>query len=220
MSSSSSSSSSSSYASPPLLGTPYILAQSASNASQTHLTQITPSLCSNLSAFKSLLRSSRALDDSIALRLNRANALHRSSSNQDGDSCDSFWNELTTRWNERTNVLAFCDQVHLRETDIPATPTDSTRIEHRLDRDRDRITEQGRGETPVQVKRRQLRTEINVEAIIRARSLDLFVSRCPYHPQQPAPLPLPDYTTDTSSYGADADAPRGRDGRGGVNWNG
>ncbi|SGZ08308.1 BQ5605_C030g10784 [Microbotryum silenes-dioicae] len=212
-------SSSSSSPPSPLLGTPYILAQSTPTSSQTHLTQITPSLCSNLSAFKALLRSSRALDDSIALRLNRVSALHRSFSNPDGDSCDSFWNELTTRWNERTRVLAFCDQVHLDQArTLPIPTADSTRIEKGLDHDR--LTTQGRGETEVEVKRRQLRTETNVEAIIRARSLDLFLSRCPYHPQQPAPMPLPGYTTDNSLTPGDAVARRGRDGRGRVNWNG
>lgn len=94
--------------SPPLLGTPYIQSQSSSSTP----TLVTPSTCQNLSAFKSLLRQSRGLDDSITTRLNRANALNRNTGGgKGGGECESVWKELGERWGERNRVLSYCDQV-------------------------------------------------------------------------------------------------------------
>ncbi|KAI5474442.1 hypothetical protein MNV49_003261 [Pseudohyphozyma bogoriensis] len=96
----------------PLLGTSYLLSLSASSPP----TQITPSICANLSAFKALLRASRAFDDGIPVRLNRAHALLNTgqASGRAGRSvptteseCQKFWEELMGRWEERTRVLGF-----------------------------------------------------------------------------------------------------------------
>jgi hypothetical protein len=58
-----------------------------------------PSTCLNLSAFKDVLRQSRAVDDTVLVRLNRAQALARdrsssSSSSSDQQVCSTFFNQL------------------------------------------------------------------------------------------------------------------------------
>lgn len=58
-----------------------------------------------------------------------------------------------------------------------------------------------------------------VESIIRTRSLAMFQSRCPYHPQTPAAPPLP-ISLDDEVERDERQRHRGRDGRGGVRWNG
>ncbi|ORY54863.1 caffeine-induced death protein 2, partial [Leucosporidium creatinivorum] len=142
-------------------------------SSPTQRTPVTPTLCSNLSAFKSLLRQSRALDDSIILRLNRASALSRSMADGRGsqvgeNECEGFWKELTERWGERGEVLRFCDAAVAQGTGERELP-----VETGLSRE---ITLKGRGES--ERDRRQIHTEIDVESIVRARSLAFFASRC------------------------------------------
>lgn len=204
----------------PLLGTPYIVSQSPSQSSSTITTAITPTLCQNLSAFKTLLRQSRALDDSIILRLNRASALARGNTGipggnsaglvaKDGE-CDVFWCELVARWKERGEMLKFCDASVAQGVQANQLP-----IETGLDRE---ATLKGRGESERDVKRRQIHNEIDVEEIIRARSLQFFTSRCPSHPQQPPPPPLP--KTGIPEKDEPGSGRRGRDSRGGVRWNG
>lgn len=60
--------------------------------------------------------------------------------------------------------------------------------------------------------------EVDIERIIRQRSLDLFRSRCPSHPLTPAPPSLvdPDNPADRDARGRR----KGRDQSGGVRWNG
>ena len=133
----------------PLLGTPYILSQSSSTSGATQRTAITPSLCSNLTAFKNLLRQSRALDDSIILRLHRASALARSVADgrgpQVGDAeCDLFWKDLTERWTERVETLRFCDAAVAQGVGAKELP-----VETGLSRE---ITLKGRGESERDVK--------------------------------------------------------------------
>ncbi|KAK4046866.1 hypothetical protein OIV83_005762 [Microbotryomycetes sp. JL201] len=204
----------------PLLGTPYIISQSpTSHDPQTTITTaITPTLCQNLSAFKSLLRNSRALDDSIILRLNRAAALARGNNGTTSGGgggvghgeCDVFWNELVARWKERGEMLKFCDASVAQGIEANQLP-----VETGLDRE---ATLKGRGESERDVKRRQIHNEIDVEEIVRARSLQFFASRCPSHPQQPSVPDLP--KTGIPDRDEPGSGRRGRDARGGVRWNG
>ncbi|KAM0792675.1 hypothetical protein ACM66B_002455 [Microbotryomycetes sp. NB124-2] len=203
-------SSSNSSSNGPLLGTPYILSQSPTSPATTQTIAITPTLCQNLTAFKNLLRQSRALDDSIILRLNRASALARGTNGVGHGECDVFWNELRERWSERGEMLKFCDASVAQGIEANQLP-----VETGLDRE---ATLKGRGESERDVKRRQIHNEIDVEEIIRARSLQFFTSRCPNHPQQP-PLPaLP--KTGIPERDEPGSGRRGRDARGGVRWNG
>jgi len=60
-------------ASGPLLGSDYL--RSVPQIPQG-IEPLSPSLCSNISRFKTLLANYRKLDDSVILRLNRAHALN------------------------------------------------------------------------------------------------------------------------------------------------
>ncbi|KAK4050040.1 hypothetical protein OIO90_005230 [Microbotryomycetes sp. JL221] len=203
-------------ASGPLLGTPYIVSQSptasSSNANpSTTTTIITPTLCQNLSAFKTLLKQSRVLDDSIILRLNRTSALNRTNDNiNQSNECDMFWKELLSRWTERVEMLKFCDASVAQGIQANQLP-----VETGLDRE---ATLKGRGESERDVKRRQIHNEIDVEEIVRARSLQFFTSRCPSHSQLPPPPTLP--KTGIPDKDEPGSGRRGRDARGGVRWNG
>lgn len=143
----------------PLLGTAYLLSQSPAAAP---VVTVPASLCMNLSLFKSHLRSLRSLDDSITTRLNRADALSRTSSalrpNRElqgvgAPECDAFWNELVQGWKARGEVLQHClgvvDGLVIKE---------AYGVEKGLDRDRKML---GRGESEAQVKRRQIHMEVS-----------------------------------------------------------
>ncbi|GAA5894066.1 hypothetical protein JCM5296_001002 [Sporobolomyces johnsonii] len=199
----------------PLLGTPYLLSQSHSSSS-TQRTRITPSLCSNLSAFKSLLSQSRKLDDAITTRLNRASALARAHGQPGGGECQAVWEQLVERWGERGQVLTYCDRVLAEQG--KGKERERMQEEKGLSAD---LGELGRGRLAEDdIKRRQLVTELSVESIIRARSLSFFLSRCPDHPQDHPPLPeLPKLGADDETE-EERRRRRGRDGRGGVRWGG
>ncbi|GAA5964237.1 hypothetical protein JCM21900_002877 [Sporobolomyces salmonicolor] len=202
----------------PLLGTPYLVSQSHSSASSTERTRITPSLCSNLSAFKSLLAQSRKLDDAITTRLNRASALARSHGQPGGGECQAVWEQLVERWGERGEVLAYCDRVLAEQGQGTRKGKERMPEEKGLSAD---VGELGRGRLAEDdIKRRQLVTELSVESIIRARSLSFFLSRCPDHPQDHPPLPeLPKLGADDETE-EERRRRRGRDARGGVRWGG
>lgn len=62
----------------PLLGSAYL--SSTSLIPPQSPSDLSPSLCLNITLFKQTLKRYRALDDAIVLRLNRDSALHRSDS--------------------------------------------------------------------------------------------------------------------------------------------
>lgn len=66
----------------PILGSAYLTSQSLIPPASPH--DPSPSLCLNLSLFKTTLKKYRALDDSITTRLNRDAALHRADSFNSG----------------------------------------------------------------------------------------------------------------------------------------
>lgn len=117
----------------PLLGTAFLLSQSASSpsatassssaapSSATH-TAITPSVCTDYSLFKRLVDQSRRVsDDAITVRLNRAAALGggavagRGAREMGAGECDAVWRELVGRWSERGEALSYCDRVLLEQ---------------------------------------------------------------------------------------------------------
>lgn len=140
----------------PLLGTPYLLSLSPNSPSTSTPAPLPPSLCQNLSAFKSHLRASRSLDDSIILRLNRAQALSgntiRGLTNDPtalerrrvGErECDIFWRELVGVWDRRTAELGYCEGL------VGEGKESGLGMEKGLSRDR---TALGRGEGQGEVK--------------------------------------------------------------------
>ncbi|GAA5910119.1 hypothetical protein JCM6882_006521 [Rhodosporidiobolus microsporus] len=221
----------------PLLGTPYLLSQSPSSApsssptpptAQTH-TRVTPNVCQNLTLFLSLLSRSRQLsDDAITVRLNRASALGgaavtgRSAREMGESECAAVWRELTQRWEERNEVLTYCDRV-LRGEKV-RDEKGNVREELGLSADRGDL---GRGRrTEEEIKLSTLSTAASVESIIRQRSLSLFLSRCPSSlastsassPQAAVNLPIlgtPEERADEEERRRRA---RGRDERGNVRW--
>lgn len=134
----------------PLLGSAYLKSQSAPSPKPL---PATPSLCLNLSLFKSHLKSLRAVDDSIILRINRSDALSRalasSPPNRENSTvgqteCNAFWDELTEGWNGRNSILSGCLDVMDKSIKV-----EQYGVENGLDRNR---TAMGRGETELQVK--------------------------------------------------------------------
>mgnify|MGYP001559437197 CR=1 FL=1 len=125
-----------------LLGTPYILSQQPTRTTPS----LTPSLCQNLTLFKSLLRTSRAVDDSIILRLNRADALSRRAAEGRAAGvgereCEGFWRELLGKWEERGAMLGYCEG-------LASGQVKEMRVEERLSADRGVL---GRGESEQEV---------------------------------------------------------------------
>ncbi|GAA5873541.1 hypothetical protein JCM3774_000045 [Rhodotorula dairenensis] len=211
---------------------------SSSSSSATH-TRITPAVCDNYSLFKRLLdQSRRASDDAITTRLNRAAALAgtvvsgRGSAREMGPTeCDAVWRDIVARWDERSKALEYCDRAlrHTQETGTIASA--ATTAPARPDRSRaDEIApvrglsadwkEQGRGiMDEAELKRSRLQTELAVEQIIRARTLALFSSRCPSHPQSNPPVPALPVLGGTGNEDEERRRRRGRDERGRVRWN-
>ncbi|GAA5841597.1 hypothetical protein JCM11251_004227 [Rhodosporidiobolus azoricus] len=215
----------------PLLGTPYLLSQSpstsaASPSSQTH-TRITPNVCQNLTLFLSLLSRSRQLsDDAITVRLNRASALSGSAASGRGaremgeSECAAVWAELQQRWEERNEVLTYCDRV-LRGEKV-RDEKGEVRAELGLSADRGDL---GRGRRSEEdMKLATLRTASSVESIIRQRSLSLFFSRCPSSvasassPAAALNLPILGTPEEREREAEQRKKARGRDERGNVRW--
>ncbi|GAA5959063.1 hypothetical protein JCM8115_005625 [Rhodotorula mucilaginosa] len=215
---------------------------SSSPSSSTH-TRITPAVCDNYSLFKRLLdQSRRASDDAITTRLNRAAALAgtvvsgRGSAREMGPTeCDAVWRDIVARWDERSKALEYCDKAlrHTQETGRIATTTTAAAAATATRPDRSREDEiapvrglsadwkeQGRGVMDeAELKRSRLQTELAVEQIIRARTLALFASRCPSHPQSDPPMPALPVLGGNENEDEERRRRRGRDERGRVRWN-
>jgi len=164
----------------PLLGS---LAIQAPSSPQT--IHVSPSTCHNLSVFKDILKEYRRLDDTIIMRLNRANATVRDQERirrggragtvQD-QACESLWRELVGNWKRRTELLEYC-----------TTVVDQALIEKRRTLEGQAELEDATSRSKIQgavfedeVKRNQVRNEVTVEGIIRKRSVEAFRSRCQY----------------------------------------
>jgi len=165
---------------PSLLGS---LAVQAPSSPQ--IVHVSSSTCHDLSLFKDLLKEYRKLDDSITMRLNRANAAVRDQERDHGgprpgkgnvqdQACSFLWHELIGNWNRRTKLVEYCVAV----------------VDRSLNEKRKSIEDQY-GDPSAQrktqaalfaeeVKRNQVYNELAVEAIVRQRSLDAFRSRCKY----------------------------------------
>ncbi|PWZ03318.1 hypothetical protein BCV70DRAFT_220305 [Testicularia cyperi] len=202
---------------------------------------LTENTCLSVSAFKELLRQYRSLDDGITTRLNRSFARSRdlgdssapsllsSSTGRSTDSkdlgtstygtptqtaCLELWNQLTSLWIGREEVVRFCVNVvdaqtsptttttlakHQQSTMAPPSPSKFAR-DSRLDADlsppsssHSSYTSSGsRAESSIDVLKRQLHNELTIEQIIRARSLDAFKSRCRFFQPNPPPGPQGD----------------------------
>ncbi|KXN86261.1 Coiled-coil domain-containing protein 58 [Leucoagaricus sp. SymC.cos] len=153
--------------------------QGPSPNSQT--VHVSPSTCQDLSLFKDILREYRRLDDTIAMRLNRANATMRDQQrehNSSGESvqnqaCAYLWRELVENWKRRTQLVEYCSAVvdqPMKEKREALEKTDDPREQRKIQS----------AIFAAQVKRNQVHNELTVENIIRIRAIETFRSRCQY----------------------------------------
>jgi len=144
---------------------------------------VSPTTCQDLSLFKDILKEYRRLDDTIAMRLNRANAtmrdqdrihgLRQGSSLQD-EACEYIWRELVGNWKRRTQLIEYCIAV----VDQSLAEKRGALEGHEQAPPNRRISEGAIYED--EVKRKQVHTELTVEGIVRKRSAHAFRARCQY----------------------------------------
>ncbi|KAF9451714.1 hypothetical protein P691DRAFT_723488 [Macrolepiota fuliginosa MF-IS2] len=150
---------------------------------------VSPSTCQDLSLFKDILREYRRLDDTITMRLNRANATMRdqqrehdsgSRENVQNQACAYLWRELVANWKRRTQLVQYCSAV----------------VDQSLKEKREALQEQSNDHAQQrktqaaifadEVKRNQVHNELTVESIVRKRAVEAFRSRCQYFVPQSA----------------------------------
>ncbi|KDR83752.1 hypothetical protein GALMADRAFT_236106 [Galerina marginata CBS 339.88] len=163
----------------PVLGS--LAVQAPSLTPQTiHVTSTT---CHDLSLFKEILKEYRRLDDTITMRLNRANAnmrdqdrIHGLSGNStvQDQACEYIWRDLVANWKRRTQLVEYCTTVVDKSLDEKRRS-----LEDQSQDERTRRKMQGELFAN-QVKRNQVHNELTVESIVRKRSADAFRSRCRY----------------------------------------
>ncbi|KAF8076374.1 caffeine-induced death protein 2-domain-containing protein [Lyophyllum atratum] len=155
------------------------LAIQAPQSSQ--VVHISPSTCHDLSLFKEILREYRRLDDTITMRLNRANAavrdsdrLRHSTENIQEQACLNIWRELVGNWKRRTELVGYCVRVVDQSLDEKRSV---------LEDDAEDPATKRRAQGQIyeeQVKRTQIHNELRVESIIRKRAVEAFRSRCQF----------------------------------------
>ncbi|KAK0453619.1 caffeine-induced death protein 2-domain-containing protein [Armillaria borealis] len=137
------------------------------------IVHVSATTCNDMSLFKDLLREYRKLDDTVTMRLNRANAVMRDRAREQSgrsgqgtiqdQACSYLWQELMANWSRRTQLVQYCVDV----------------VDKSLQDKKD--IRKAQAEMYIdQVKRTQIHRELTVEAIVRKRSVDAFRSRCRY----------------------------------------
>ncbi|KAF5369877.1 hypothetical protein D9758_001073 [Tetrapyrgos nigripes] len=145
------------------------------------LPQASPETCVNLSLFKELLKEYRQLDDTINMRLNRANANVRDEERGrtakgtiEDQACARLWQELVSNWNRRKQLVGYCVSIvdrGLEEKQKIIENQDTSPAARR------KIVAEKYAD---EVKRQQFHNEVSVEMIVRKRSLEVFRSKCRY----------------------------------------
>ncbi|KAF8204961.1 caffeine-induced death protein 2-domain-containing protein [Pholiota molesta] len=150
---------------------------------RTQTITVSPSTCQDLSVFKDILKEYRKLDDTIVMRLNRANANMRDKDRIQGlsgnaslqdQACESIWRELVANWKRRTQLVDYCVSVVDKSITDKRSAIDDQADDPRTQR---KIQAQIYED---QVMRNQVHRELSVEDIVRKRSADAFRSRCQY----------------------------------------
>ncbi|KAJ3757030.1 caffeine-induced death protein 2-domain-containing protein [Lentinula raphanica] len=147
------------------------------------IVHVSPETCLDLSIFKAVLRSYRALDDTINMRLNRTTAFvndqerqktTRGKQSAEEQACARLWQELVSNWTRRRELIEYCvgvvDQHSKAKQEILDSQTSSPR----------EIRKARAEKYSQEVKRDQIHKELAVEAIVKQRSVDAFRSRCMY----------------------------------------
>ncbi|KAF8655252.1 hypothetical protein AX16_003155 [Volvariella volvacea WC 439] len=154
----------------PLLGSLAVQAPSLN----PQIVHVSPSTCHDLTLFKEILKEYRRLDDTIMMRLNRANAAARdkdrtqdvSQGNVQDLACTAIWRELVENWKRRTMLVNYCVNVVDQSLDEKRRAMQS-------------VTEDARERRRMQgeiyadeVKRNHVHNELTVESIVMKRSLE------------------------------------------------
>ncbi|KAJ3563848.1 hypothetical protein NP233_g8676 [Leucocoprinus birnbaumii] len=143
---------------------------------------VSPSTCYDLSLFKEILREYRRLDDTITMRLNRANATMRdqqrehdtsSGENIQSQACAYLWRELVENWKRRTQLVQYCTDV----VDRSLTEKREALEDQSGDPGQQRKTQAAIYAD--QVKRNQVHNELTVENIVRKRAVEALASATP-----------------------------------------
>ncbi|KEI42359.1 uncharacterized protein L969DRAFT_84212, partial [Mixia osmundae IAM 14324] len=113
-------------------------------------------------------------------RLNRAQALYRQDhettyrDRAQADECQSFWTDLMETWKGRETAIRYCvGQLDARAEEkrrLLGSESDA-----RLDGDKTVRASLYSDE----VKRQQVHNELQIESVVRRRTLSAFFSRCP-----------------------------------------
>ncbi|KAJ4481508.1 caffeine-induced death protein 2-domain-containing protein [Lentinula edodes] len=147
------------------------------------IVHVSPETCLNLSMFKAVLRSYRALDDTINMRLNRTAAfmhdqerqkVSRSKLSAEEQACSRLWQELVSNWSRRKELIGYCvgvvDKSNEEKQEIVDSQTSSP----------SEVRKARAEKYSQEVKRDQIHKELSVETIVKQRSIDVFRSRCMY----------------------------------------
>lgn len=148
-------------------------------AQPTHIVQVSPSTCHDLSLFKEILGEYRRLDDTIIMRLNRANAVMRDKDRSQGgtagdvqdQACLKTWRELAANWRHRTKLIEYCVFVVDQSAAEKRTATED---------DQSSMLKFKAATLEDEVKRTHVRNELTIESIVRRRSAAAFRSRCQF----------------------------------------
>jgi len=144
---------------------------------------VSPSTCHDLSLFKELLKEYRKLDDTIVMRLNRANAVMRDrertgdrnlTGHVQDEACAYLWRELVANWKRRTQLVEYCVEAVDQSINEKRKDMEDVNLDPSSQR---KVQAEVYGED---VKRRQIHNELTVESIVRQRSTDAFRARCRY----------------------------------------
>ncbi|CAL1300551.1 unnamed protein product [Larinioides sclopetarius] len=132
--------------------------------------------CEDLSAFQESLRAMRKIDDNIVHTLNTtiptaSFADKASATNQ----CKDLYKQLLQSYEKRESVIKSC----IGEADKEVRGLKDKRVN---DPDNFELLKQLR---KVQTKFRLLQNELNIEEVVKDRSLKVFYERCRFHYKPP-----------------------------------
>ncbi|KAI9021185.1 hypothetical protein DFJ74DRAFT_672178 [Hyaloraphidium curvatum] len=114
-----------------------------------------PSICNDYSYFKATLKSLRALDDSVVVKLNSLRGQPRDAE-RNADSCQLFRKELLASYAARTDILDYC---------IPLAEAQLAQLDRSAGLEQRKTLE-------------LLISERTVEEIVRERTADVFKAKC------------------------------------------
>ncbi|KAI7860503.1 caffeine-induced death protein 2 [Circinella umbellata] len=123
--------------------------------------RLNPSTCYNLSFFKEIMKELRRVDDNIIPRMNMTDT-------HSEKACGEFFSQLAESYRKRENAVDYCLKIMDEQIDK------KTKLLEEDPDDFDTKSSLFSDET----KRRMIANELVVEDIVRARSLQVFKTKC------------------------------------------